>query len=64
MDTYPDISLFLEAKKKRRKVLVSLSWEEKVSIIKQMQTLLPRGKWKRGSNPTKDQMEYKENPVY
>lgn len=43
---YPDISKILLAKESRRRVLESLSWEEKVSIILKMQKLLPKGKWK------------------
>lgn len=45
---YPDISDILLAKQERRRVLVALSWEEKVAIIEQMQRLLPRGQWNGG----------------
>jgi len=43
---YPDISEILLSKMERRQALAVLSWEEKVSIIKQMQKLLPKGLWK------------------
>jgi hypothetical protein len=42
---YPDITDLLEAKLRRRRELAALSWEEKVSIIRQMQLLLPQGAW-------------------
>ena len=48
--TYPDISRILNAKKNRRKALVQLSWEEKVSIVARMRQLLPRGKWEDGAS--------------
>jgi hypothetical protein len=44
--TFPDISEILSAKARRRRALEALSWEEKVAIVEQMQTLLPRGQWK------------------
>lgn len=43
---YPDISDILSAKARRRLALAALSWEEKVAIIEQMQTLLPKGLWR------------------
>jgi hypothetical protein len=44
--TYPDISGILSAKAQRRAALAALSWEEKVAIVEQMRTLLPKGQWK------------------
>jgi hypothetical protein len=43
---YPDISGILSAKAQRRLALAALSWEEKVAIVEQMQTLLPKGLWR------------------
>ncbi len=43
----PDISSILAAKAQRRQALAALSWEEKIAIIEQMRTLLPKGQWKR-----------------
>jgi hypothetical protein len=43
---YPDISGILSDKARRRLALAALSWEEKVAIIEQMQTLLPKGLWR------------------
>jgi len=47
--TYPDISDILSAKAQRRAALAALSWEEKVAIVEQMRTLLPKGMWKEKS---------------
>ncbi len=53
---YPDISKILSAKAQRRKALAALPWEEKVAIIEQMRTLLPKGQWKpRTKEPEKEQ---------
>ncbi|MCP4683576.1 MAG: hypothetical protein GY864_14695 [Desulfobacterales bacterium] len=51
--SYPDISKILLTKAMHRQALAALSWEEKVSIIVQMQKLLPKGKWKDGDSDTK-----------
>lgn len=43
---YPDISNILAAQARRRRALVALSWEEKIAIVEQMRTSLPKGQWK------------------
>ena len=43
---YPDISAILTAKAQRRRALAALSWEEKMAIVEQMQTWLPKGMWR------------------
>ena len=44
--SYPDISQILEAKKKRRRTLAALSWEEKIAIVDIMRTQLRKELWK------------------
>lgn len=44
--SYPDISDIIAAQQKRRLDLRVLSWEEKVAIIENMRTMMPRGMWK------------------
>ena len=44
--TCPDISGILSAKAQHRRALAALSWEEKVAIIEQMRTMLPKGMWR------------------
>jgi hypothetical protein len=44
---YPDISDLLEAKARRRRELAALSWEEKIEIVRQMQSSVPKDAWTR-----------------
>jgi hypothetical protein len=43
--TYPDISDLLAAKARRRRELASLSWEEKVEIVRRMQLNMLKDAW-------------------
>jgi hypothetical protein len=48
MKTYPDITKIIEAKKRRRRALAELSFEEKIAIVNKWRQLSARIKEYRG----------------